>query len=68
MDIKLEIKINENKKIKLTEDEARDLYEKLDEMFGVREYNMDRYINPNPCFPNQPSVGYNIGDVLCTGI
>ena len=34
MEIKLEIKISEDKKIKLTEKEAKELYGKLNEMFG----------------------------------
>ena len=36
MDVKLEIKISEDKKIKLTEEEAIELYEKLDELFGIQ--------------------------------
>ena len=29
---------------------------------------MDRWVNPNSYFPNQPNISYNTGDVFCTGI
>ena len=47
MDLKLEIKINDDKKLKLTEQEAKDLYTKLDELFGEKNSGWDWYNDPN---------------------
>ena len=62
MEIKLEIKIGDNK-LKLSEEEARELYGKLDEMFGDKlNYWVDWQVRPepfiNPYILNQPDVAY----------
>ena len=72
MNINLKIEISKDKKITLTEEEARELYGKLDEMFGEKlNYWIDWQVKPepfiNPYFPNQPSVMYDISISNGTG-
>lgn len=56
MEVKLEIEINENK-LKLTENEAKELYSKLHEMFGEKIYPIP-FGGYFPIYPNQPNIIY----------
>ncbi len=58
MKITLEIELDENKKIKLSEEEAKNLYEVLKDFFNDQEYKLYPWYPISPTYPNEPIITY----------
>ena len=61
IEVKLKIKMNDDKIIELTQIEAQELYYKLKEIFDTKDKEYIPYPQPYPCpYPPQPYNPYPI--------